>query len=177
MFKDKFCTNTYAKPLATVCTVQNVLHKICTILSSALQLDSEFKLTMKLLFLTLSAIMLPASIMASDADCQLCVDLVTAVESWVANGDNMDSIIEQGVAWCTANVPGMMNSVCDRIIEQYLPDIVDGLMDGVLDPCGICHSIGLCELDTCVPTTVPPTEQPSTSSSTHITSLCFSNLI
>ena len=34
------------------------------------------------------------------------------------------------MAWCSAHVTGVMNSVCDRIIEQFLPDIVDGLLAG-----------------------------------------------
>ena len=114
---------------------------------------------MKLIFL---AIFLPASILASDADCELCVELVTAVEDWVEAGDTMEDIIEQGVAWCSAHVTGVMNSVCDRIIEQFLPDIVEGIFSGVLDPCGICHTIGLCEQESCAPTTLPPTQQPST---------------
>ena len=122
-------------------------------------------ITMKLIFL---AIFLPASILASDADCELCVELVTAVEDWVEAGDTMEDIIEQGVAWCSAHVTGVMNSVCDRIIEQFLPDIVDGIFSGVLDPCGICHTIGLCEQESCAPTTLPPTQQPSTRAYLHI---------
>ena len=75
--------------------------------------------------------------------CQLCVDLVGAVEEWVEAGDTIDQIVEKVEQLCPQL--GIPVSICESLIESWLPIIITDVIEQFLPPCAICYGLRLCE--------------------------------
>jgi len=105
----------------------------------------------------ISLLVLMASLPISggqEADCNLCVAIVAAIEEFILNGETMDDILNNVEGICTSF--GLLQGVCEAFIENNLPGIIEGIIDNNLGPYGVCSFIGFCS------TTEPPTtQQPS----------------
>ena len=68
----------------------------------------------------------PGEAGASETNCRLCVELVEAVEVWVQADAEMDFIVEEAIKICTG--VGFPHSLCETIIEAWLPGIIEADM-------------------------------------------------
>ena len=91
-------------------------------------------------------------------NCDLCVTVVDAIEEFVLAGETMDEIVSKMEEFCTTL--GALQPLCESFIEKYLPGIVEDILHNRLEPCAICHGLGICLEDGCIDTTVPPTDSP-----------------
>ena len=103
----------------------------------------------------------PASIAMATAspNCDLCVQIVDAIEEFVLAGETMDDIVNKMEQFCTTL--GALQPLCESFIEKFLPGIVEDILHNQLEPCAICRGLGICLEDGCIDTTVPPTTSPS----------------
>ena len=81
--------------------------------------------------------------MEGEETCQLCVDLVGAVEEWVEAGDTIDQIVEKVEQICQDQ--GILTSICESLVESWLPIIIHDVIEQFLPPCAICYGLRLCE--------------------------------
>ena len=100
----------------------------------------------------------PASLAKASPNCDLCVTVVDAIEEFVLAGETMDEIVSKMEEFCTTL--GALQPLCESFIEKYLPGIVEDILHNRLEPCAICHGLGICLEDGCIDTTVPPTDSP-----------------
>ena len=70
----------------------------------------------------------PGEAGASETNCRLCVELVEAVEVWVQADAEMDFIVEEAIKICTAPPLSLPHSLCETIIEAWLPGIIEADM-------------------------------------------------
>merc|ERR1712130_814588 len=88
--------------------------------------------------------------------CDICIDLVTLLEEWITDETTADEIAAFVEQFCSQLGP--LASVCEGLIETYLPDLLDQLAEG-LPPYQVCSSV----LSGCKEPTVssPPPTTPS----------------
>merc|ERR1712117_235603 len=80
--------------------------------------------------------------------------VVTAVEEYVLAGDTMEDIITKIEAICASTGP--LQPLCENLIEQFLPGIIEDIINNQLSPWTICQGLGLCtETSSTGPTTAP----------------------
>jgi len=108
----------------------------------------------KIFLLILGLVYIPST--KASSECDLCVDLVEAVEGFILAGDTMDDIINKVEEFCTTL--GALQPMCESMIERYLPEIIENIINNNLNPFDICKLLTLCtDDDTTVagPTTTP----------------------
>ena len=92
----------------------------------------------------------------SSASCDLCIAVVTGLEDYITDDTTMDQILEKVEEIC--KTLGALEGLCIQTIESYLPGIIEGILDGQLNPDQICALIGLCTEETTLfpETTIEP---------------------
>ena len=92
----------------------------------------------------------------SSATCDLCVAVVTGLEDFIKDDTTMDQILAKVEEICKSL--GALEGLCISTIESYLPGIIEGILDGQLNPNQICALIGLCTEETTLfpETTIEP---------------------
>ncbi|KAJ6236840.1 saposin-related [Anaeramoeba flamelloides] len=75
-------------------------------------------------------------------ECTICEYVVGFVEKWLAE-DKTENEIEKGLEKICKLLPGSYKSVCENIVDQYLPLII-GYLEQDLPPSKICGLIGVC---------------------------------
>merc|ERR1711936_69904 len=88
-----------------------------------------------------------------EADCNLCVAIVGAIEEFILNGDTMDDILNNVEGICSSF--GALQGLCESFLENNLPGIIEGIIENNLGPYGVCTFIGFCS-STEPPTTAEP---------------------
>ena len=109
-----------------------------------------------------------------DLLCDICVDIVTDIDEWITSDSTMDDIIEfvEGVSCETLvyilvivslaqlcsllSFDPTLEKICDSIIENNLPEIINGLVNDNLNPTEVCASIGMCSSSTTPAPTAAP---------------------
>jgi len=92
----------------------------------------------------------------ASADCDLCITVVGAVEDFVLAGDTIDEIVNKTQQFCTTL--GALQPLCESMIERYLPEIIENIIENNLDPFAICKILKICTDDDTtpsIPTTTP----------------------
>ena len=89
---------------------------------------------------------------ASQPECDLCLTIVEAVETFIDNGDTVDQIIDQVNNICESL--GLFESICNGIVEDKINQIIDDILDNN-PPFSICKGFGFCD-DPDTTTTAPP---------------------
>jgi len=84
-----------------------------------------------------------AGLSANDLTCQLCIDVVSAVEDFLTDGATQDDIIAWLEQFCDQLSSKILQNACSSLVHEKLPDIIDLLIDG-LPPQGVCEKIGMC---------------------------------
>jgi len=108
----------------------------------------------KIFLLIFGLVYIPST--KASSECNLCVDLVEAVEGFILAGDTMDDIINKVEEFCTTL--GALQPMCESMIERYLPEIIENVINNNLNPFDICKLLTICtDDDTTVagPTTTP----------------------
>merc|ERR1712037_897168 len=80
----------------------------------------------------------PASFSGEGELCDICIDLVTLLEEWITDETTADEIAAFVEQFCSQLGP--LASVCEGLIESYLPDLLDQLAEG-LPPYQVCSSV------------------------------------
>ena len=75
-------------------------------------------------------------------ECELCVQIVSAVEEYVAAGLTPDEILAEIEGLCEGL--GLLQGICENLIENNLKPILDNLEDQ-LSPRHVCQIIGFCD--------------------------------
>merc|ERR1712223_861202 len=99
------------------------------------------KIGMKPLFLFLLIVSSPLVTPSQSGEgelCDICIDLVTLLEDWITDETTADEIAAFVEQFCSQLGP--LASVCEGLIETYLPDLLDQLADG-LPPYQVCSSV------------------------------------
>jgi len=113
-----------------------------------------FKMQGNIFILIVGLVFIPST--KASSECDLCVDLVEAIEGFILAGDTMDDIINKTEEFCTTL--GSLQPLCENLIERYLPEIIEGIINNNLNPFDICKLLTICtDGDTTVsgPTTTP----------------------
>ena len=109
---------------------------------------------------------------ASDLLCDICIDVVTDLDQWLTSDATMDEIIYfvEGVQKTISNVVKIillqlcraigeiiegLELMCNELFEDYLPDIINGLVDENLNPSEVCARIGACYTPPPTTTSIP----------------------
>merc|ERR1719369_378105 len=87
--------------------------------------------------------------------CEICIDLISQLEDWLTEETTMDEIIAYVETFCEA-LGGMLQGICEGLIEMYLPDLLEQLANG-LEPSAVCSSVlGDCDHVTTTPKPITP---------------------
>jgi len=110
-------------------------------------------------FLLIASSPLPASPSQSGEGelCDICIDLVTLLEDWITEDTTADEIAAFVEQFCSALGP--LASVCEGLIESYLPDLLAQLAEG-LPPYQVCSAVltGCTEPTATSPAPTPPSD-------------------
>ena len=108
------------------------------------------------LFVILSPFSFVASSKIASPTCDLCVTVVSALEDFIKDDTTMEQILEKVEEICASL--GALEGLCISTIESFLPGIIEGILDGQLNPNQICAMIGLCTEETTLwpDTTIEP---------------------
>jgi len=82
-----------------------------------------------LIFLLLTFFTPPASFSGEGELCDICIDLVTLLEEWITDETTADEIIAYVEQYCSQL--GLLASICEGLVETYLPDLLDQLAQGL----------------------------------------------
>jgi hypothetical protein len=81
-----------------------------------------------------------------DIGCTICTFVVGEIDKILQAEESMDAIIGLVEELCNgldSLVPGAGAS-CNSLVERYLPQIIDGLVNNQLSPTAVCGSLTLC---------------------------------
>ena len=76
--------------------------------------------------------------------CDLCVKLVTQIDEIIVSQPTLDAAIEAIGGICDV-LPELIVKPCHSLIETYLPQILEYLVEHQLEPHAVCEAIALCE--------------------------------
>lgn len=82
------------------------------------------------------------SVPANDVKCTLCALLVSTAENYIAKNETEQQIAAQAKKACGI-LPGSMKDMCNALVDQYLPQIVE-MLKNKYPANKVCHMIGLC---------------------------------
>ena len=83
---------------------------------------------------------------AKSVGCDICTFIVTEVDNVLIQAETEQAaidLIEQICAQLDAAFPGA-TAACNSLVETYLPQIIEGLVNNQLSPASVCGGIGLC---------------------------------
>merc|ERR1712203_239838 len=81
---------------------------------------------------------------AKGIGCDICTLVVTEIDKLLVAGE--ESIVDAAEGICDA-VDGLFpgaGATCNALIESYLPQIIEGLVDNQLSPASVCGLLTLC---------------------------------
>merc|ERR1712045_153527 len=83
---------------------------------------------------------------AKSVGCDICTLVVTEIDKLLAADETMDSVVEFVEQLCGAIdglIPGA-GATCNALVESYLPQIIEGLINNQLSPASVCGLLTLC---------------------------------
>merc|ERR1712018_19509 len=105
--------------------------------------DSKMK-TIQIVLLAIFASSLSANGYTGELTCNLCIDIVKAVEDFLEDGHNQDDIIAIAEAFCEALDSKILQITCKEFVDISLPGIIDALVKGN-PPRQVCEQLGICK--------------------------------
>merc|ERR1712241_678764 len=78
--------------------------------------------------------------------CDICTLVVTEIDKLLAADETMDSVVQFVEQLCTA-IDGLFpgsGATCNALVETYLPQIIEGLINNQLSPASVCETLTLC---------------------------------
>ena len=82
----------------------------------------------------------------NDLTCPICIDVVTDIDEFITEETTVNDILEFAKQLCAALglILADLETECNRIMEEQLPAIIDGLVNDNLNPQEVCNSIMAC---------------------------------
>merc|ERR1711890_228394 len=83
---------------------------------------------------------------AKSIQCDICTFIVTEIDHILVTDEVTDALIQQVEVLCTSldNVFAGAGEVCNAIVETYLPQIINNLVNNQLSPAKVCQALTLC---------------------------------
>merc|ERR1711997_343703 len=83
---------------------------------------------------------------AKSIQCDLCTFVITELDQLLVADSTEAQIIEQVEKLCTAldGVFAGAGASCNALVEPYLPQIIEGLVNNQLSPSAVCSALTLC---------------------------------
>merc|ERR1712018_95571 len=83
---------------------------------------------------------------AKTIQCDICTFIVTEIDHILVTDEVTDALIQQVEALCASldNVFPGAGASCNAIVETYLPQIIEGLVNNQLSPAAVCQALTLC---------------------------------
>jgi len=82
-----------------------------------------------------------------DLLCNICVDIVEDIDSWLTSDTTEQQIVDWLYAFCERLgdllSPDLVQ-VCEVVLGSQLPNIIDNLVNNNLNPQEVCQQIGAC---------------------------------
>jgi len=83
----------------------------------------------------------------NDLLCNICLDIVTDIDSWITSDTTEDQIVDWLHMICEKLgellSPDLV-ATCDLVLGSQIPNIIDGLVEQNLNPDQVCQMIGAC---------------------------------
>ena len=83
---------------------------------------------------------------AKGIGCDICTLVVTEIDKLIAADETLDTVVEFVEQACSA-IDGLFpgaGATCNALIETYLPQIIEGLVNNQLSPASVCGLLTLC---------------------------------
>merc|ERR1712113_379574 len=83
---------------------------------------------------------------AKGVGCDICTLVVTEIDKLLAADETLDSVVEFVEQLCSA-IDGLFpgsGATCNALVETYLPQIIEGLVNNQLSPASVCGLLTLC---------------------------------
>merc|ERR1711981_654332 len=83
---------------------------------------------------------------AKSIQCDICTFIVTEIDKILVDDQVTDAFIQEVEKLCTSLgsvFPGAVEG-CNAIVETYLPQIIEGLVNNQLSPASVCQALTLC---------------------------------
>eukprot|EP00092_Neocalanus_flemingeri_P074826 GFUD01092590.1.p2 GENE.GFUD01092590.1~~GFUD01092590.1.p2 ORF type:complete len:116 (-),score=41.96 GFUD01092590.1:33-344(-) len=82
----------------------------------------------------------------NDLTCSICVDVVTDIDNFLTSDTTEQEIVEFVEQICSAlgAILPDLEATCKALVESQLPAIIEGLVEGNLNPQEVCNSILAC---------------------------------
>ena len=83
---------------------------------------------------------------AKSIQCDVCTFIVTELDNVLVADQTEQELINQVEKICTA-IDGLLSGLgatCNTLVETYLPQIIEGLVENQLSPSSVCGTLTLC---------------------------------
>ena len=83
---------------------------------------------------------------AKGIGCDICTLVVTEIDKLIVADQTLDQLIELVEELCSG-IDGLFpgaGATCNALVETYLPQIVEGLVNNQLSPASVCATLTLC---------------------------------
>merc|ERR1712156_364107 len=83
---------------------------------------------------------------AKGIGCDICTLVVTEIDKLIVADQTLDELIVLVEGLCSA-IDGLFpgaGATCNALVESYLPQIVEGLVNNQLSPASVCGLLTLC---------------------------------
>merc|ERR1712029_158072 len=83
---------------------------------------------------------------AKGIGCDICTLVVTEIDKLIVANETMDTIVETVEQLCSG-IDGLFpgaGATCNALVETYLPQIIEGLVNNQLSPASVCATLTLC---------------------------------
>merc|ERR1712110_84888 len=83
---------------------------------------------------------------AKGIGCDICTLVVTEIDKLIVADQTLDQLIELVEELCSG-IDGLFpgaGATCNALVETYLPQIIEGLVNNQLSPASVCATLTLC---------------------------------
>merc|ERR1712029_337936 len=80
---------------------------------------------------------------AKGVGCDICTLVVTEIDKLLAADETLVSVVELLCSAIDGLFPGS-GATCNALVETYLPQIIEGLVNNQLSPASVCGLLTLC---------------------------------
>ena len=83
---------------------------------------------------------------AKGIGCDICTLVVTEIDKLIVADDTLDTVIQLVEELCSS-IDGLFpgaGATCNALVESYLPQIIEGLINNQLSPASVCATLTLC---------------------------------
>merc|ERR1712002_1431152 len=94
----------------------------------------------------ISTLVPPSSAQARIGACEMCQDIVTAIDQFLIDGATEQDIIDAVTGMC-ANLGSLLQGLCEKMIGEKLTQIIEDLVNNHMQPQEVCEQLKMCPVD------------------------------